>query len=81
MIFTKMCTQANQTLRILLDEFSRGFPWLVRLLPEILGVSALSYVLQLTVFPIVSIFIWPEIMRSLKPFLTRSSICGNKIPQ
>ena len=53
MLFTKMSTQPNEVLHALLDTFAPGLSWFVRLLSEVLGAHALSYVLRVLVFPII----------------------------
>ncbi|KAK5807591.1 hypothetical protein VI817_001849 [Penicillium citrinum] len=62
-----MSTQPNEVLHALLDTFAPGLSWLVRLLSEVLGANALSYILPVLLLPIISTFILPWIVGSLEP--------------
>lgn len=57
-------------LHSLLDTFSLGLSWLIRLISAALGVNILSYVLPLVVFPIISTFILPSILSLLEPIVS-----------
>lgn len=65
-----MSDQPDKALRSLLDTFTPGLSWLIRLISAALGVTMLSYVLPLVVLPILSTFILPSLSKALEPILS-----------
>ena len=65
-----MTEQPNEALHSLLDTFSPGLSWLIRLVSVALGINILSFVLPLVALPIISAFLIPSLSRALGPIIS-----------
>ena len=65
-----MTEQPNEALHSLLDTFSPGLSWLIRLVSVALGINILSFVLPLVALPIISAFLIPSLSRALGPVIS-----------
>lgn len=65
-----MSDQPDEALHSLLDTFTPGLSWLIRLSSAALGINILSYAFPLVALPVISTFILPSLSRAIEPVVS-----------